>query len=237
MASEKFRKELKDDGKMSVFSRVLLGASILQLVVMLGAFMITSADSMMLVFLGVVGVIMLVVSMFFWDAVPAFRRTARVLLLALVGALIAIGLGCAIYTVNAAPSTDAALNLSASSADADPGYIFLFDMALVLWFVQTILSFLLPTLVVAADTGRRFDGILFAAMSTLHAGIIAFMVFYTSQSIIGLPTWNTEEILMPSWTLGGSIEVSLVQIVVLVLTAAFAVMSIAALFVNKKKAA
>jgi len=235
VASEKYRKELKDDGKMSVFSRILLGVSIVQLAVALGAFMLASVDGMLLAFLGIVAIILLIVSVFVWGTVPAYRRTVRALLIALVGGLMAFGVGCAIYTICAAPPVDAAANLSASTVDTDPGYIFLFDMAVVSTFTQVILCFFLPTVVAAAATKRPFDRVLLCVFSTLHAAIIAFMVFCTSQSGIGMPMWNTQETVMPTWMLSESVEITLVQVVMLVISAAFAVMSYAALIVERKQ--
>lgn len=234
MASEKFRKELKDDQKISVFSRVFLGVSIVQVVVALGAFMSNTVESALLAFFAVTAIALLIVSAFLWDSVPAYRRTVRTILIALIGGLLLFGVGCAVYTINFAPPVDSAVNLSASNVDADPGYILLFDMAIVSTFTQVILGFFLPTLVVGASTKRFFDRVLLCVLSTLHAAIMAFMVFCTSQSGIGMPMWNTEETVMPTWMLSESIEITLVQVVVLTIAVAVAAMSYVNLFMKKK---
>lgn len=210
--------EHNKQGRMPVMGIVQIVLSTVLLLLCLSGFILSSLEQLLVMILGALAVVGALVAAFAWDVLEPFRKGVRGAMLCIPAALAALGLLMPLYVAIFRPEGTVLLMNSKASF----GYNLAASMSFMLFAVQVLEVFFLPMLAAAASFGNRFDVLHLRVHACVNAALLAFNVFVSSTSFIGLPLWDTDELVAPTWYIanvlvpsGGS-DLSMVQVVVLV---------------------
>lgn len=208
--SQKFR--------MPILGIVWIVFSAVLLMLALSGYIMENLEQILIMILGAVAVVTALIAGFAWDVLEPFRKGVRGAMTVLPILFAAIGLLLPLYMLVVRPEE----GLLLMSLDASFGYNLAASLSFMLFIVQVLEVFFLPTLAAAASFGNRFDLVHFRIHACVNAFLLAFNVFVSSTSFIGLPQWNTTEVVSPTWYIpnmlvpDGASELAMTQIVVLV---------------------
>jgi len=216
--------------------KLAIGAAIGQAIAAIGAFLSTTFDGATLIMLfALVGIAALIATGIAWAQAPGLRRALRVAFAALPSAFALIGAVCAAATALFDLSPENPMNISMSSPDSLFSFTFGFDMAVTLSYAQMIVLFLFPAMVMAASFGEWFDRLTLYITAVAHLAVMLLSIFVFSQEYF-IPTWNTVVDYVPTWEYG-TMEITVVQLSMLVITVVFTALALSVGFTQKKDAA
>ncbi len=219
--------------KASLATKLAIGAAIVQVIAAIGAFLSKTFDGAALIMLfALVGIAALVATGVAWGQANGLRRALRIAFVALPSAVALIGVVCAVSTALFDLSVTHPMNLSMSAPDSLFSYTLGFDMAVTLSYAQMIVLFLFPAMVLAASFGERCDRLTLYILSVAHLAVMVLNVFVFSQDYF-VPTWNTIVDYVPTWE-HGTMEITVVQLVMLGITVIFTALSLFVGFPQKK---
>jgi len=208
----------KNAFRMPIVGIVWIVLSAVTLLLALSGYIMTNLEQILVMILGAVAVVGALLAGFAWDAMDAFRKGARAAMIVVPALLVGIGLLLPLYVAIVRPEEGVLL----MNAEAPFGYNLVASLAFMLFIVQVLEVFFLPMLAAAASFGNRFDVWHYRVHACVNVALLAFNIFVSATSFIGMPLWNTQDIVSPSWYIpnvlvpnGGS-DLSMVQVVVLV---------------------
>ncbi len=213
--------------RMPIIGIVWIVLDAVVLLLCLSGFIMTSLEQLLIMILAAVAVVTALVAGFAWDVLEPFRKGVRGAMLVVPALLAAIGLVLPLYVAIARPEE----GLLLMSRDASFGFNLAASLAFMLFAAQVLEVFFLPTLAAAATFGNRFDVVHYRVHACVNVLLLAFNVFVSSTSFLGLPLWNTTDVVSPTWYIpnilvpGGASDLTMVQVVVLVAAAVTAALS------------
>lgn len=178
MAEEKFRRELKDIPSMPKFTIVMLVLSVVQILLLVYAYIGVALDEILWVPMGLAAIVMAVVAGFTWHNTPLVRRIYRTVLIAFPTLMGGIGLVTGIIAATNEPQY-ASFNFT------------LFSTMGLMW-VQLITLFMTPVLLVMASCGAIFDRVLLVVFSVITTALTPYFFFYTEEAA-SVPLFHLEE--------------------------------------------
>lgn len=210
--------EHNKNGRMPVMGIVLIVLSAVLLLLCLSGYILASLEQLLVTVLAAMAVVGTLIAAFAWDVAEPFRKGVRGAMIVLPAALAVLGLLMPLYVAIFRPEEAVLL----MNSKATFGYNLAASMGFMLFAVQVLEVFFLPMLAAAASFGNRFDVLHLRVHACVNAALLAFNVFVSSTSFVGLPLWNTDELVSPTWYIpnilipsGGS-DLTMVQVVVLV---------------------
>ena len=199
MAQEKYRRENPDRAPMSVYARVMIVLSAVQILFSLIMYMGNEEmiSRTLLLCVSVPLTFLAIFSAFVWDELRPLRVTIRTILAVITLALIGLGSFCAIYETILSP-------------EATAGYFWGLYGTIMAQLMHVLLVFAMPQLIVAATFGAMIDRIILWVASLLTVGCAVFMTYVAAGA---------------AQTIDFSVEYPAAQLVYVIFSAVVAVMA------------